>query len=106
MHKKQEKIALVPKKEKRATLAAFLAVAILFLAATIQTQYQPFEFLIKMENFWLFIFKDLLPPKISDFSYIAVRMNSTMTTSAAMTPAPERNRPLFFSKFMISLRIV
>ena len=83
MHKKQEKIALVPKKEKRATLAAFLAVAILFLAATIQTQYQPFEFLIKMENFWLFIFKDLLPPKISDFSTIAQGLLQTICMAIA-----------------------
>ena len=54
-----EKILLTPKREKRAATASFLIVAALFLLATAQTQFQPFEFLMSMENFWLFIFEDL-----------------------------------------------
>lgn len=71
MQDKKEKIALIPKKEKRVATAAFLIVAALFIIATVQTQFQPFEFLVNMENFWLFIFEDLLPPQIADIRTIA-----------------------------------
>lgn len=71
MREKPEKIALVPKKEKRVAVAAFIGVAVLFLIATVQTQFQPFEFLVNMENFWLFIFQDLFPPQIVDIATIA-----------------------------------
>ena len=71
MNDKKEKIALIPKKEKRIATAAFVIVVVLFLIATVQTQFQPFEFLMNMENFWLFIFEDLLPPQIADISTIA-----------------------------------
>ena len=44
MPDKKEKIALITKKEKRVTTAAFLIVAALFIIATMQTQFQPFNF--------------------------------------------------------------
>lgn len=56
-------IPLTPKKQKRAATLAFLLIAALFLIASLQTQYTPVEFLLNMENFWSFIFVDLLPPK-------------------------------------------
>ena len=77
-----EKILLTPKREKRAATASFLIVAALFLLATAQTQFQPFEFLMSMENFWLFIFEDLLPPKIADFGAIAASMISAVISLA------------------------
>ena len=60
---KQQRIPLTPKKQKRAATLAFLLIAALFLVASLQTQYTPVEFLLNMENFWSFIFVDLLPPK-------------------------------------------
>ena len=84
-----EKILLTPKREKRAATASFLIVAALFLLATAQTQFQPFEFLMSMENFWLFIFEDLLPPKIADFGAIAEGILQTvcMAIAASMISA-------------------
>lgn len=80
---KKEKIALVPKKEKRAATAAFLIIAVLFLIATIQTQFQPFEFLVNMENFWMFIFEDLLPPQIGDVETIVQGVLQTICMAIA-----------------------
>lgn len=57
-------IPLTPKKQKRAATLAFLLIAALFLIASLQTQYTPVEFLLNMENFWSFIFVDLLPQKL------------------------------------------
>ena len=51
---------------------AFLLIAALFLIASLQTQYTPVEFLLNMENFWSFIFVDLLPPKIADWETIGI----------------------------------
>ena len=84
-----EKILLTAKREKRAATASFLIVAALFLLATAQTQFQPFEFLMSMENFWLFIFEDLLPPKIADFGAIAEGILQTvcMAIAASMISA-------------------
>lgn len=84
-----EKILLTPKREKRAATVSFLIVAALFLLATAQTQFQPFEFLMSMENFWLFIFEDLLPPKIADFGTIAEGILQTvcMAIAASMISA-------------------
>ena len=47
---KKRAIPLTPKKEKRAATLAFLIIAGLFLAATLQTQYTPVEFLLNMET--------------------------------------------------------
>lgn len=85
MHK-GSRIALVPQKERRLALAAFGVIAVLFAAATFHTQYQPFEFLVSMENFWLFIFQDLLPPKIADWGTIleGVVQTVSMAVSASL----------------------
>ena len=69
---KQQRIPLTPKKQKRAATLAFLLIAALFLVASLQTQYTPVEFLLNMENFWSFIFVDLLPPKIADWETIGM----------------------------------
>lgn len=85
MHK-GSRIALVPQKERRLALAAFGVIAVLFAAATFHTRYQPFEFLVSMENFWLFIFQDLLPPKIADWGTIleGVVQTVSMAVSASL----------------------
>ncbi len=83
MPSKKEKIALVPKKEKRAVAVAFILIAALFFIASIQTQYQPFEFLMNMENFWLFIFEDLLPPQMGDSHTIAQGVLQTICMAVA-----------------------
>ncbi len=83
MRDKKERIAVIPKKEKRAAMAAFFIVAVLFLIATLQTKFQPFEFLVNMENFWLFIFEDLLPPQIADMSTIAEGVLQTVCMAIA-----------------------
>lgn len=72
------KIALIPKKEKRASTVMFLIVMALFIIATVQTQYTPIEFLFNMENFWAFIFEDLFPPKITDWETIGMGMLQTI----------------------------
>lgn len=83
------KIALTPKREKRIATAAVALIAVLFTAATVQTKYQPFEFLMNMENFWLFIFQDLLPPKIIDWGTIlqGVVQTISMAVVASMISA-------------------
>ena len=52
------------------TLLVALGVGILFAISTVSTGYNPFDFLLNMENFWDFIFQDLLPPKIADWQTI------------------------------------
>lgn len=88
MHK-GSRIALIPQNERRLALASFGVIAVLFAAATFHTQYQPFEFLISMENFWLFIFQDLLPPKIADWGTILEGLVQTvsMAVSASLIAA-------------------
>lgn len=75
---KQQRIPLTPKKQKRAATLAFLLIAALFLVASLQTQYTPVEFLLNMENFWSFIFVDLLPPKIADWETIGMGVLQTI----------------------------
>ena len=72
-------IPLTPKKQKRAATLAFLLIAALFLIASLQTQYTPVEFLLNMENFWSFIFVDLLPPKIADWETIGIGVLQTIS---------------------------
>ena len=79
---KQQRIPLTPKKQKRAAALALLLIAALFLVASLQTQYTPVEFLLNTENFWSFIFVDLLPPKIADWETIG--MGVLHTTAMAM----------------------
>ena len=74
----KKRIPLRPQKEKRAATLAFLIIAALFLVASLQTQYTPVEFLLNMENFWSFIFVDLLPPKIADWETIGVGVLQTI----------------------------
>ena len=76
---KKRAIPLTPKKEKRAATLAFFLIAGLFFAATLQTQYTPVEFLLNMENFWSFIFVDLLPPRIADWETIGVGVLQTIS---------------------------
>ena len=52
------------------TLLVALGVGRLFVISTVSTGYNPFDFLLNMENFWDFIFQDLLPPKIADWQTI------------------------------------
>ena len=75
---RQQRIPLTPKKQKRAAALAFLLIAALFLVASLQTQYTPVEFLLNTENFWSFIFVDLLPPKIADWETIGMGVLQTI----------------------------
>ena len=63
-------IPLIPQREKIMTLLVALGVGILFVISTLSTGYNPLDFLLNMENFWDFIFQDLLPPKIADWQTI------------------------------------
>ena len=52
------------------TLLLALGVGLLFVISTLSTGYNPLDFLLNMENFWDFIFQDILPPKIADWKTI------------------------------------
>lgn len=64
--KKKKRIALVPAEEVKRNSLILLVVAVLFVVASAATEYKPWELLTNMENFWLFIFEDLTPPKLTD----------------------------------------
>ena len=63
-------IPLIPRREKIMTLLLALGVGLLFVISTVSTGYNPLDFLLNMENFWDFIFQDILPPKIADWKTI------------------------------------
>ncbi len=63
---KAASIPVMASAQKRLYTIAFLVVAALFFLASLITQFQPFELLLKMENFWLFIGQDLFPPQFQD----------------------------------------
>ena len=64
--RKNGHIAKTPAKEVKRNTIVLAVVAILFVVASIATEYKPWELLVNMENFWLFIFEDLTPPKLTD----------------------------------------
>lgn len=66
MNRKEEKIAIRPIAEMKRTYIAVGVVLILFVASSVITDYRPWDLLTNMENFWLFIFNDLTPPKLAD----------------------------------------
>lgn len=80
----QETIHVIPRKQARNALLIVGVVFLLFIAASLMTQYNPAEFLLNMENFWAFIFEDLLPPKIANWN---LAINGLMQTFAMATSA-------------------
>lgn len=66
MKLQQKRIAVKPKEEVRKTAGIVIMIGVLFLIASISVGYKPWEFILNMENFWLFIFEDLMMPKLSD----------------------------------------
>ena len=83
MHAAEKKIAVRPQEEKRRTYIAALIIFVLFLVSTISTEYQPFELFANMENFWDFLFQDLLPPRLTD-----PQMSCWKRPSRPWCPAP------------------
>ncbi len=85
MPEKGRRIRVVPLKEARKGRIVFLVIAALFVAATVETKYNPLEFLFNMKNFWLFIFEDLVPPKVSDWHTILKSLGQTFAMAVAAT---------------------
>lgn len=82
---KKQKIALVPRQEKRMLTIVLVVVAVLFMVSSIQTRYQPFDFLVNSQQFWLFIGRDLFPPKLSDLRTIGESFVQTISMAFSAT---------------------
>lgn len=78
-------IPLTPPGQRRKTLIVAGIILALFIIASAFTKYQPLDFLLNMENFWQFIFVDLLPPKISDWKGILKGLTQTFSMAMAAT---------------------
>ena len=85
MHAAEKKIAVRPQEEKRRTYIAALIIFVLFLVSTISTEYQPFELFANMENFWEFLFQDLLPPRLTDPQMIVEGVVQTVSMAIVAT---------------------
>lgn len=80
-----KKIAIKPAAERKRTASTVGVVVILFLIASAYTKYKPWELLINMENFWSFLFVDLIPPKIADANSIVKGLLQTVSMAIAAT---------------------
>lgn len=66
MEAQRKKIPVKPAGESRKMWAVILAIGSFLLISSIVIGYHPWEFFMNMENFWLFIVKDLMPPQLSE----------------------------------------
>ncbi len=83
--KKQEKIAIKPAKEAKKTGITLAIVLILFAIASVLTEYKPWDLLLNMDNFWAFLFDDLMPPKLSDTYSIFKGLIQTVSMAICAT---------------------
>ena len=85
MRAAEKRIAVRLQEEKRRTYMAALIIFVLFLVSTISTEYQPFELFANMENFWDFLFQDLLPPRLTDPQMIVEGVIQTVSMAIVAT---------------------
>ncbi len=81
----EKTVPVVPRSQTLKSLAVIGSVSVLFIIASYTTRFNPGEFLMKMENFWLFIFVDLLPPRITDWPIIQKGLLQTFSMAIAAT---------------------
>lgn len=83
--KKRGKIEITPTDEIRKNGIILFVVIILFIVASVATKYKPWELLINMENFWLFILEDLTPPKLTDMDSVFKGLMQTVSMAISAT---------------------
>lgn len=82
---KQERIHLVPAQQRKRSLIIALGILVLFIVASFYTGYEPVSFLLNMEQFWAFIFGDLLPPKMNSWNRVLTSLMQTFSMAMAAT---------------------
>lgn len=75
------KIHLIESKEKKKYTIALIVIFSLYLMATAFTQFNPFEFFFKMNNFWSFIFNDMIPPSYNRVTGLEEAVLQTLSMS-------------------------
>ena len=80
-----KKIAIKPSAERKRMMFTVGVVVVLFLIASACTNYKPWELFINMDNFWSFLFDDLMPPKIADANSIVNGLLQTISMAIAAT---------------------
>lgn len=83
--KQQKIIPIRPAKEVKSTFITLTIVVTLFIAASVTTGYNPLELMMNMDNFWAFLFEDLLPPKLTDFNAILKGLIQTVSMAFCAT---------------------
>lgn len=79
------RIAIKPANERKRTVITVSIVFVLFIIASALTKYKPWELLINMDNFWSFLFDDLMPPKLTDTNSIIKGLLQTVSMAIAAT---------------------
>ncbi|WP_310605027.1 phosphonate ABC transporter, permease protein PhnE [Anaerosporobacter sp.] len=85
MADRRNRIAIKSKKESRQFLIIVLVVLALFVISSVMTKYKPWELLMNMDNFWLFIRDDLMPPKLAEPNMIVKGIFQTVSMAIAAT---------------------
>lgn len=80
-----KRIPVRPTKEIRKTWISLGMVLVLFLVASLFTEYKPWEFITNMENFWSFIFQDLFPPSMPEPMTILEGVIQTVSMAVVAT---------------------
>lgn len=80
-----KKIAIRPAKEVKKTGITLGIVFILFAVASFLTEYKPWDLLLNMDNFWSFLFDDLMPPKLADVGSIFKGLLQTVSMAICAT---------------------
>lgn len=85
MRSMKKSISVKPAEETRRDALIVLVVGMLFVVSSAAAEYKPWEFLANMENFWLFIFQDLFPPKLTEINTILNGVMQTISMAMAAT---------------------
>lgn len=80
-----KRIPVRPVQEMKKTWIAVLVILLLFLTASAFTEYEPWEFITNMGNFWSFIFEDLLPPSVPEPMTILEGVIQTVSMAVVAT---------------------
>lgn len=78
----QDKIPLIKQSEKRVYNIFFSVILVLFALCTFITEFSPLEVVGNLDQFWLFLVTDFLPPEIPVESKLAILLNSIGVTIA------------------------
>lgn len=84
MHKK---IAVAPKREKQIYTVAGILLIVLWMIATVYTEFDIIELFSKSENFVSFLTEDFFPPKLPDGTELANILHSIVITIAMAVSA-------------------